>query len=364
MRSKSFHPERTTTQHEVFLAFPVLQFYRNLPQKICWIYPFICVDNIRSAITGREVLGLPKLVGQFTCDSHNANNAHEYSALQCDSLSSDLIAKEIAKEGEENDFFGKSIGISVPTYSSYGHQIQEELLPVFRIEADLKYQTKHEPVQSESFLPERLTIDPTGADAEPGYGFFPLKGCNVNWRKTLQAAGELLDGFTFMSPRITTNSLMQIRSNENPLYADYQDLIESEWQSQNVNDLKYWGLGHFRIKVYNYQGLPLVKELGLGEHKGKHSHDDDYTELFGLGSSLSFRQDLHLRSTVTLDSYNSQLTNDPEPATLRDSFTPLLDSFIQIPKSFISLGADLAESYFQLGSLSVDLLQKSLRSRR
>ncbi len=97
MRSGSFHPERSTRQHEVFFSFPVLRFNNGFPDKICWVYPFICVDNIRSAITGREVIGLSKLVGRFDClDSRPAGSSHPPSR---DSLSGELF-------GEDTDSLG------------------------------------------------------------------------------------------------------------------------------------------------------------------------------------------------------------------------------------------------------------------
>jgi hypothetical protein len=337
MRSGSFHPERSTQQHEVFFAFPALRFKNGFPDKICWIYPFICVDNIRSAITGREVIGLSKLVGRFDCqDSHPAASPHPPSR---GSLSTELF-------GDDTD----SLGISVPTYMRYGSQIQEQMLPILRIQADPKFQADGLSHGEAADLQESPVLD-RGA-AESGVGIREL------WPGTSAASSgaflnriaELLAGFSFLSPKLVTNSLKQTRSNVDPAYSDHQSMIETVWQSENISKLRFWGLGHFRIQIFNNAGLPLVNQLGLGEYK----RDGDFIELVGLGSSYSLTTDLRMVSSSVLAEARCD-----DPAT----GSSLLRDLINIPMGCLSLTADVADAYFQWGGLSVSLTRQVLGLR-
>jgi hypothetical protein len=334
MRSGSFHPERSTRQHEVFFAFPVLRYNNGFPDKICWIYPFICVDNVRSAITGREVIGLSKLIGRFDCQgAHQAASAHPPSR---GSLSTELF-------GADTD----AMGISVPTYMRYGRESHEQMLPIIRIQADPKFQADSLQNGDDSFLHESPVLDPGEAELEGGIRVPWFGSSAASPRASLKRIAELVDGFTFLSPKLVTNSLKQTRSNVNPAYADHQSLIETVWQSEKITHLRFWRLGHFRIQIFNNAGLPLVNQLGLGEYK----RDGDFIELVGLGSSYSLTNDLRMVSSSVLAEANCEDQN-PGSTLLRD--------IADIPIGCLSLAADAADAYFQLGGLSVSLTRQTL----
>ena len=60
-----------TSQNEIFVALPVTRY--GLEPRSLWrdasvefALPFIAVDNSTSAFSGREMLGLPKLIGPLT----------------------------------------------------------------------------------------------------------------------------------------------------------------------------------------------------------------------------------------------------------------------------------------------------------
>lgn len=334
MRSGSFHPERSTQQHEVFFSFPVLRFNNGFPDRICWIYPFICVDNIRSAITGREVMGLSKLVGRFDCqDPRPSASAHSPSRA---SLSTELF-------GDDTD----SIGISVPTYMRYGDDIHEQMLPIIRIQADPKFQSDNLHQDAASDLHESPLLDRGAAESGAGVRQLWPETSAVSMRDCLDRIAELLNGFSFLSPRLVTNSLKQTRSNVNPAHSDHQSLIETVWQSENICQLRFWKLGHFRIQIFNHAGLPLVNQLGLGEYK----QDGEFIELVGLGSSYSLGTDLHMVSSSVL-----------AEARCGDSKTrsSLFRDLTNVPMGALSLTADVADAYFQWGGLSVSLARQAL----
>ena len=58
----------TIPQQELLLAIPVRRFRRGMFVEFGVFIPFIFVDDQSSAFTGREVLGLPKMLGQFLLD--------------------------------------------------------------------------------------------------------------------------------------------------------------------------------------------------------------------------------------------------------------------------------------------------------
>ncbi len=334
MRSGSFHPERSTQQHEVFFSFPVLRYNNEIPDKICWVYPFICVDNIRSAITGREVIGMSKLVGRFDClESLYSAKTHPPSR--------DSLAAELFREDTD------CMGISVPTYLRYGRESHEQMLPIIRIQADPKFQAESLQDGEASELNSSPVLDRSAAEsggaAGRGWPAPSEAGAGAMWNRVV----ELLEGFSFLSPRLVTNSLKQTRSNVDPAYSDYQALVESTWQSENIRQLKFWRLGHFRIQIFNNAGLPLVNQLGLGEYK----QDGDFIELEGLGSSYSLTTDLRMVSTSVLAEARS---GDPTVAS------GLLRDLVNIPIGCLSLTADVADAYFQWGSLSVSLARQAL----
>jgi hypothetical protein len=334
MRSGSFHPERSTQQHEVFFSFPVLRFNNGFPDKICWIYPFICVDNIRSAITGREVIGLSKLVGRFDCkESLNSALGHPPSR---DSLATELF-------GDDTDH----MGISVPTYMRYGRDSHEQMLPIIRIQADAKFQAESLLHGETSDLQASPVLDRGAAESGVAAGRLWPTPSAEGFGASLNRIVELLEGFSFLSPRLVTNSLKQTRSNVDPAYSDHQSLIESVWQSENTRQLRFWRLGHFRIQIFNNAGLPLVNQLGLGEYK----RDGDFIELVGLGSSYSLTTDLRMVSTAVLAEARS---GDPTTGS------GLLRDLIDIPMGCLSLTADVADAYFQWGGLSVSLARQAL----
>lgn len=334
MRSGSFHPERSTRQHEVFFSFPVLRFNNGFPDKICWVYPFICVDNIRSAITGREVIGLSKLVGRFDClDSRPSGSSHPPSR---DSLSGELF-------GEDTD----SLGISVPTYLRYGRDSHENMLPIIRIQADPKFQPEGLLGATASDLQDSPVLDRTAAEARPGFGLpWPAPDA-ANAGAFMSRIAELVRGFTFLTPKLAINSLKQTRSSVDPAYSDHQALLETVWQSENVRQLRFWELGHFRIQIFNYAGLPLVNQLGLGEYK----RDGDFIELEGLGSSYSLSADLRMVSSSVLAEASGGGST---------SGGTLLRDLTNIPIACLSMTADVADAYFQWGGLSVSLARQAL----
>ncbi|MEA5389727.1 hypothetical protein VB738_00505 [Cyanobium gracile UHCC 0139] len=334
MRSGSFHPERSTRQHEVFFSFPVVRFNNGFPDKICWVYPFICVDNIRSAITGREVIGLSKLVGRFDClDSRPSGTSHSPSR---DSLSGELF-------GDDTD----SMGISVPTYMRYGHDIHEQMLPIIRVQADPKFQPEGLPDAQATDLQEPPILDRAAVEAGAGIGPFGQGPEAASSGALLNSIAELVHGFTFLSPKLAINSLKQTRSSVDPAYSDHQALIETVWQSENVRQLRFWGLGHFRIQIFNHAGLPLVNQLGLGEHK----RDGDFIELVGLGSSYSLSADLRMvSSSVLAEASGAESTTG----------STLLRDLTTIPMACLSLTADMADAYVQWAGLSVSLARQAL----
>lgn len=338
MRSGSFHPERSTRQHEVFFSFPVLRFNNGFPDKICWVYPFICVDNIRSAITGREVIGLSKLVGRFDClDPRPSASSHPPSR---DSLFGELF-------GEDTD----SIGISVPTYMRYGRDIHEQMLPIIRIQADPKFQPEGLVDGNVSHLQDSPVLDRAAAEARAGFGLpWPAPDA-ANAGAFLSRIAELVDGFTFLSPKLAINSLKQTRSSVDPAYSDHQALLETVWQSENVRQLRFWELGHFRIQIFNHVGLPLVNQLGLGEYK----RDGDFIELEGLGSSYSLSTDLRMVSSSVLAE-----AKGGGPTT----GSTLLRDLTTIPMACLSLTVDMADAYVQWGALSVSLARQALGLKR
>ncbi|AFY29916.1 hypothetical protein Cyagr_2824 [Cyanobium gracile PCC 6307] len=334
MRSGSFHPERFTQQHEVFFSFPVLRFNNGFPDRICWVYPFICVDNIRSAITGREVIGLSKLVGRFDClDSRPSGAPHPPSR---DSLSGELF-------GDDTD----SMGISVPTYMRYGQDIHEQMLPIIRVQADPKFQAAALLDGEVPPLQESPVLDRAAAEARACFGPpWPAPDA-ADAGAVLNRIAELVQGFTFLSPKLVINSLKQTRSSVDPAYSDHQALLETVWQSENVRQLRFWGLGHFRIQIFNQAGLPLVNQLGLGEHK----RDGDFIELVGLGSSYSLSADLRMVSASVLAEANAD-----GPTT----GSPLIRDLATIPRACLSLSADLADASIQWAGLSVSLARQVL----
>lgn len=338
MRSGSFHPERSTRQHEVFFSFPVLRFNNGFPDKICWVYPFICVDNIRSAITGREVIGLSKLVGRFDClDSRPSGSSHPPSR---DSLSGELF-------GEDTD----SMGISVPTYLRYGHDSHEHMLPIIRIQADPKFQPEGLLGETASDLQDSPVLDRTAAEARAGFGLpWPAPDA-ASAGAFLSRIEELIHGFTFLTPKLAINSLKQTRSSVDPAYSDHQALLETVWQSENVRQLRFWELGHFRIQIFNYAGLPLANQLGLGEYK----RDGDFIELEGLGSSYSLSTDLRMVSSSVLAEANGAAPT---------AGSTLLRDLTTIPMACLSLTADMADASIQWAGLSVSLARQALGLRR
>lgn len=334
MRSGGFHPECSTRQHEVFFSFPVLRFNNGFPDKICWVYPFICVDNIRSAITGREVIGLSKLVGRFDClDPSPSGSSHPPSR---DSLSGELF-------GDDTD----SIGISVPTYMRYGRDSHEQMLPIIRIQADPKFHPEGLLDGQVSDLLDSPVLDRAAAEARAGFGP-PWPAPNAaNAGAFLSRIAELVQGFTFLSPKLAINSLKQTRSSVDPAFSDHQALLETVWQSENVRQLRFWELGHFRIQIFNHAGLPLVNQLGLGEYK----RDGDFIELEGLGSSYSLSADLRMVSSSVLAE-----AKGGGPAT----GSTLLRDLTSIPMACLSLTADMAEASIQWGGLTLSLARQAL----
>jgi hypothetical protein len=337
MRSGSFHPERTTRQHEVFFSFPVLRFNDGFPDKICWVYPFICVDNIRSAITGREVIGLSKLVGRFDClDPRPSASSHPPTR---DSLSGELF-------GDDTD----SMGISVPTYMRYGRDVHEQMLPIIRIQADPKFQSEGLLDGKASELQDSPVLDRAGAETGAGFGPSWPGAVAASSGDVLNRIEELVRGFTFLSPKLAVNSLKQTRSSVDPAFSDHQALIETVWQSENVRQLRFWGLGHFRIQIFNHAGLPLVNQLGLGAHK----RDGDFIELAGLGSSYSLCADLRMVSSSVL----------AEASAAQDmAGRSLLRDLTSIPRACLSMTADVADVSIQWGALSVSLARQVLGLR-
>jgi hypothetical protein len=57
-----------TSQQELLFAVPVVRKQNGDPTEIGIFIPYIFVDNLGSALAGREVLGLPKLLANFTLD--------------------------------------------------------------------------------------------------------------------------------------------------------------------------------------------------------------------------------------------------------------------------------------------------------
>lgn len=60
-----------TSQNEIFVAMPVLRHGLEpgtalLEAAVEWALPFVAVDNSTSAFSGREMLGLPKLIGPLS----------------------------------------------------------------------------------------------------------------------------------------------------------------------------------------------------------------------------------------------------------------------------------------------------------
>ena len=64
-----YQPAGSWRQNEVYFTFPVVRYWKIgkllLPLELNFAIPFIAVDEPGSAIVGREVLGLEKLVGAF-----------------------------------------------------------------------------------------------------------------------------------------------------------------------------------------------------------------------------------------------------------------------------------------------------------
>ena len=57
-----------TPQRELLFAVPVIRKQGGLPVDVGIFIPYIFVDNLGSALTGREVLGLPKVLATFSVD--------------------------------------------------------------------------------------------------------------------------------------------------------------------------------------------------------------------------------------------------------------------------------------------------------
>lgn len=283
------------------------------------------------------MIGLSKLVGQFDCqDSHPSGSAHPPSR---GSLSTELF-------GDDTD----SLGISVPTYMRYGRQIHEQMLPIIRIQADPKFQSDGLSHGEASDLHEPPVLDRDAAESGVGIRELWPGHSAVSLGASLNRMAELLEGFSFLSPKLVTNSLKQTRSNVDPAYSDHQSMIETVWQSENISQLRFWRLGHFRIQIFNNAGLPLVNQLGLGEYK----RDGDFIELVGLGSSYSLNTDMRMVSSSVLAEAKS---GDPTTGS------SLLRELINIPMGCLSLTADVADAYFQWGGLSVSLTRQMLGLR-
>jgi hypothetical protein len=56
------------SQHELLFAVPVVRSQNGVPVEVGIFIPYIFVDNLGSALAGREVLGLPKILARFTLD--------------------------------------------------------------------------------------------------------------------------------------------------------------------------------------------------------------------------------------------------------------------------------------------------------
>lgn len=57
-----------TAQHELLFSFPVVRKQGGVPVETGIFVPYIFVDDQASAFTGREVVGLPKVLANFTLD--------------------------------------------------------------------------------------------------------------------------------------------------------------------------------------------------------------------------------------------------------------------------------------------------------
>jgi hypothetical protein len=72
IKDVAFADRAYTSQNEVFVALPVLRHGTRLETMLTkadveWVLPFIIVDNPQSAVCGREMLGLEKLLAEIDC---------------------------------------------------------------------------------------------------------------------------------------------------------------------------------------------------------------------------------------------------------------------------------------------------------
>lgn len=243
------------------------------------------------------------------------------------------------------------MGISVPTYLRYGRDSHEHMLPIIRIQADPKFQPEGLLGEMASDLQDSPVLDRAAAEARAGFGLpWPAPDA-ASAGAFLSRIEELIHGFTFLTPKLAINSLKQTRSSVDPAYSDHQALLETVWQSENVRQLRFWELGHFRIQIFNYAGLPLANQLGLGEYK----RDGDFIELEGLGSSYSLSTDLRMVSSSVLAEANGAAPT---------AGSTLLRDLTTIPMACLSLTADMADASIQWAGLSVSLARQALGLKR
>lgn len=197
-----------TVQRELYFRLFVAKFISGnpVPTEIAVFMPYILVDNTWSLISGREVIGYPKVRASF-------------------------------KPASPSECY--SITVKADAYETYGRNEQLALKPLVKVGP--------KPLSNRTVFPAYKW--PWGVIDK----LIDVGTLDPNVVKVLRTS-QMLNIFS-------TIQLKQIRDAENMTLACYQALIHAEFQAMDIVGPN--PLPPAQLTIYSYASLPIVERLGL-----------------------------------------------------------------------------------------------------
>lgn len=243
-----------TSQNEMLVSFPVVK--KNalgLPVAVGMFAPFLWVDNAWSLITGRDVVGFAKTIGDFTVPAKLwQTNGCIVRTLGSSQFNAGKIDKEILLQTHQTTAMPFKLPISAYSAQPPGSRDDDQpfgLLP------------------DEQALP----LWPFG-DIDALYASEQLMGVEATTIELMKASAGL---------SVRSYTLKQLRDGQQPGKACYQAVVEGR---TTVNNFRYGGLlPESVIRLSQFKMPNIIDQLGLV------AQGDEIKPLFGFWYESGFR---------------------------------------------------------------------------